>query len=101
MSYALGLGAGRPSPAGLLAMSGFLPEVPGFALDLESRAGLPVAVSHGTYDDIIPVRFGRDAAQRLQAAGLDVRFAESPVGHGVDPRLLGALRAWLQERIPD
>jgi phospholipase/carboxylesterase len=99
MSYALGLGAGRPSPAGILAMSGFLPEVPGFALDLAGRRGLPVAISHGTLDQVIPARFGREAAQRLQAAGLDVEHRETPVGHGVDPRLIGELRAWVAARL--
>jgi phospholipase/carboxylesterase len=98
MSYALGLGAGRPSPAGILAMSGFLPEVPGFAFDLAGRRGLPVAISHGTLDQVIPARFGREAAQRLEAAGLDVQFRETPVGHGVDPRLIGELREWLAAR---
>jgi phospholipase/carboxylesterase len=99
MSYALGLGAGRPSPAGILAMSGFLPEVPGFALDLAGRPGLPVAISHGTLDQVIPVGFGREAAERLQQAGLDVSYRETPVGHGVDPRLIAELREWLAARI--
>jgi phospholipase/carboxylesterase len=98
MSYAMALGAGRPSPAGILAMSGFLPEVPGFELDLESRRGLPVAVSHGTLDQVIPVRFGRAAAERLSDAGLDVAYRESPVGHGIDPRFIGELREWLAAR---
>src|SRR5436305_10602218 len=42
MSYALGLGAERPVPAGIVALSGFLPRVPGFALDPEGRPGVPV-----------------------------------------------------------
>jgi phospholipase/carboxylesterase len=98
MSYALGLGDGRPSPAAILAMSGFLPEVPGFALDLAGRRGLPVAISHGTLDQVIPARFGREAATRLEAAGLAVEFRETPVGHGVDPRLIPELREWLAAR---
>jgi phospholipase/carboxylesterase len=98
MSYAMGLGEGRPSPAGILAMSGFIPEVPGFALDLAGRRGLPVAISHGTLDQVIPARFGREAAERLQAAGLAVEFRETPVGHGVDPRLIPELRNWLAAR---
>ena len=43
MSWALGLGAGRPSPAGIMALSGFLPTVDGFSLDFD-RPGLPVAI---------------------------------------------------------
>src|SRR3954463_2920230 len=68
MSYALGLGAGRPVPAAILALSGFLPEVEGFQLDLESRRGLPVAIGHGSYDPVIPVEFGRAARQTLGQA---------------------------------
>jgi phospholipase/carboxylesterase len=69
MSYALGLAAERPLPAGIIALSGFLPRVPGFALDLESRQGLPVAIGHGTHDPVIGVEFGREARQILSEAG--------------------------------
>ena len=39
MSYALGLGADRPAPAGLLIFSGFVPTVEGWEPDLTGRAG--------------------------------------------------------------
>jgi phospholipase/carboxylesterase len=95
MSYALGLGADRPSPAGIVALSGFLPRVPGLELALAERAGLPVAIGHGTHDPVIPVGFGREAAERLGAAGLDVTYREAPVAHGIDPRFVAELRGWL------
>ena len=47
MSYALGLGAGRPSPLAIIGLSGFIPTVEGFRVDLDSRPGLPVAIGHG------------------------------------------------------
>ena len=34
MSYSLGLNAGRPAPAGILAFSGFVPVVEGWEADL-------------------------------------------------------------------
>jgi phospholipase/carboxylesterase len=96
MSYALGLGAGRPSPAGILALSGFMPTVDGFELDLASRAGLPVAVGHGEYDPVIGVEWGRDARERLTVAGADLTYREYPLPHAVDPGYLRELsRAWL------
>lgn len=95
MSYALGLAAGRPRPAGIMALSGFLPVVEGFELDLDGRAGLPVAIGHGTYDPVIPVDLGRDARDRLQAAGADVTWRESPMDHTIDPGYLSELRDWL------
>jgi phospholipase/carboxylesterase len=98
MSYACALAAGRPSPAGLLAMSGFIPEVDGFELDLE-RPGLPIAVTHGTLDPIIGVEFARSARQRLEAAGNRILYRESPVGHGIDPAVLPDLQAWLRAAI--
>ena len=91
MSYALSLRAGRPSPAALVALSGFIPTVPGFEVDLESRAGLPVSIGHGTQDPVIPVEFARDARERLEAAGADVTYHESPIGHTIDPRFLATI----------
>jgi phospholipase/carboxylesterase len=94
MSYALGLGRGRPRPAGLVAFSGFLPTVEGFDLDLEGRRGLPVAIAHGSLDPIIGVEFGRDARDRLEDAGLDVLYRETPIPHTIDPGVLAELRGW-------
>ena len=101
MSYALALGAGRPSPAALIALSGFIPVVEGFDLDLESRAGLPVAIGHGTLDPIIPVDFGRDARDRLEQAGLAVVYRESPMAHSVDPAFLGELAPWIEAALAE
>ena len=100
MSYALGLGAERPVPAGIVALSGFIPRVPGFAFGLEARHGLPVAIGHGTHDPVIGVQFGREAKQVLEEAGLDVTWRESPMMHGVDPAYLGELEGWLREAVP-
>ena len=100
MSYALGLGAERPVPAGIVALSGFIPRVPGFAFGLEARRGLPVAIGHGTHDPVIGVQFGREAKQVLEEADLDVTWRESPMMHGVDPAYLGELEGWLREAVP-
>lgn len=99
MSYSLGLGAGRPRPAGIMALSGFIPEVDGFELDLSKAAGLPVAIGHGTHDPVISVEFGRDAHERLVKAGAEVLYRESPMAHTIDPRFLGALPAWLRQTL--
>lgn len=100
MSYALGLGSSRPRPAGILAISGFIPTVEGFALDLEGRAGLPISISHGTYDPVIAVEFGREARDRLDAAGLDVSYREDPVAHQIAPAAVAQARAVLERALP-
>jgi phospholipase/carboxylesterase len=99
MSYALGLGAGRPRPAGIMALSGFIPEVEGFELDLGKARGLPVAIGHGTHDPVISVEFGRDARDRLVEAGADVTYRESPMPHTIDPAFLSELPGWVRSAL--
>jgi len=100
MSYALALGAGRPRPAAVVAFSGFIPSVEGFDLALADRAGLPVSISHGSLDPVISVTFGRDARDRLTAAGLAVRYREDAVGHTISPGALAQARAVLEAALP-
>lgn len=95
MSWALGLGAGRPRPAAIMALSGFMPEVEGFELDLTDLGGYPVAVAHGALDPVIPVALGRAAAERVRAAGADLLWRETPVPHTVDPAVIRDLRAFV------
>jgi phospholipase/carboxylesterase len=93
MSYALGLGEGRPRPAGIAALSSFVPTVDGF--ELGDPSGVPVAIGHGTYDPVIGVEFGREARDRLSAAGAEVTYRESPMPHTIDPGFLRDLQGWL------
>jgi phospholipase/carboxylesterase len=92
MSYALGIGVGRPRPRALVALSGFIPTVDGWAADLVSPFP-PIAIAHGTYDSVIPVEFGRQARATLEAAGADVLWLESPIDHSIDPQVVPQLRA--------
>jgi phospholipase/carboxylesterase len=95
MSYALGLHPERPRAAGLLAFSGFVPTVEGWAPDLVGRRGLPVFIAHGREDAVIEVGFGRRARELLESGGLDVEYHESDVGHQIDHVHLPAAIAWL------
>jgi len=94
MTYALGLGRGRPRPAALVALSGFIPTVEGFEIGLDGELP-PVAIGHGTHDPVIGVEWGRRARARLEAAGADVTYRESPLPHAIDPAFLRELAAWL------
>jgi len=98
MSYALGLGAGRPRPAGIIALSGFFPQVEGLGVDLEPPLP-PIAIGHGVYDPIIGVEWGRQARDLLQEAGADVLYREYPLPHAVDPSFLVELRPRLQSAV--
>jgi phospholipase/carboxylesterase len=100
MTYALGLHKPRPRPPAIITLSGFMPTVEGFELELSNLNGLPVAMGHGELDPVIGVEWGRDARQRLENAGASVLYRESPMGHTIDPMFLRELVGWLQEIIP-
>ena len=99
MSYALSLGQDRPRPAAVIALSGFIPTVPGLELDVQ----LPLprfAIGHGSFDPVISVAWGRRARALLEEAGADVRYREAPLGHTIDPRLVVELQGWLRDLTP-
>jgi phospholipase/carboxylesterase len=98
MTYSLGLAAGRPRPAALVALSGFMPTVAGFQLDLAPPLP-PVAIGHGVYDPVIPVEWSRRARAALEPAGGDVRYREYPLPHAVDPRFLTELAPWIASKL--
>jgi predicted esterase len=99
MTWALGLGRGRPRPAAIVALSGFVPTVPRLELDLEPP--LPrVAVGHGALDAVISVDWSRQARALLEAAGADVLYHESQLlGHGIDPSFLQQLTPWIRDAV--
>jgi phospholipase/carboxylesterase len=99
MAYALALGAGRPQPPALIALSGFIPTVEGFELDFTDRHGLRVAIAHGINDKVIPPQCSRQARQRLEEAGAEVTYRETRMPHAVDPRFLYELPDMIYEAI--
>jgi phospholipase/carboxylesterase len=91
MAYALALFQGRPRPDALLAMSGFIPSVEGYELDLAPPFPR-IAIVHGVFDQVIPVQWGRAGRDALEAAGADVLYRESPIEHWIDPAVIPLLR---------
>ena len=101
MSWALGLGRGAAKrPAGIVALSGFLPRVEGLELDLTGLEGFPVAIGHGTHDPVIPVEFGREARERVEPAGAAVLYREYSLPHTIDPGFLPDLRELVTRAVP-
>ena len=99
MSYALGLGADRPRPAAIVALSGFMPTVDGLEIGLE-RPLPAVAIGHGSYDPVIGVEWSRRAKQALEDAGGDVLYRESALLHTIDPSFVAELVPWLSDAVP-
>src|SRR5205814_3765982 len=99
MAYSVGLAAGRPRPAAIVAFSSFIPTVPGFELDLSPPLP-PVAIGHGTMDNVIGVEWGRRARALLEEAGAEVLYRETPMFHQIDPDFVREVSEWLRRALP-
>jgi phospholipase/carboxylesterase len=98
VSLAAAFGTGRPRAAGVLAMSCFLPMVRGWRIDIRAKRGMQAYLSHGTYDNIIPVGFGRRVRDLLVEGGVETHFRETRVQHQIDPELIPEMRTWVGAR---
>jgi phospholipase/carboxylesterase len=97
MSYALGLGPDRPAPLGILAFSGFVPTVEGWAPDLTRHEETRVFISHGRWDPVISISFAHTARDLLKTAGYTVDYRESDADHSIPPDELRRGVSWLAE----
>ncbi len=97
MSYTMGLSAERPSVAGILGFSGFVPTVEAWGPALADRTDTRAFISHGRRDPVIAIDFAERARELLSEGGLDVTYRESDLGHQIDPAHLREAGAWLGE----
>jgi phospholipase/carboxylesterase len=94
LTLALGLRRSqRPRPAGLVGMSGFLPERGGLEYDFAGAP--PVLIQHGTDDPLISVVYGRRAAARLSEEGVPVVYREYAMAHQVNLESTQDAMTWL------
>ncbi len=100
MSYSVALGPGRPVPAGLVALSGFIPTVDRWQPELAGREALPVLIHHGANDPIISVEFARQARELLQAGGLEPEYLETDAGHWLPAEPVERARALVARAVP-
>lgn len=77
------------APAGVVAMSGHLPQG-----RLEPLAESPIFWSHGTQDPFIPIDVARADVARLRAIGAMVDYCEAEVGHKLGAGCRDELRDW-------
>ncbi|HEY2480045.1 MAG TPA: phospholipase [Solirubrobacterales bacterium] len=100
MSHTMGWSGDRPAVAGVLAFSGFVPNVAGWRPSLEDRTGTRAFLAHGTLDPVIEVGFCRAARDLLVAGGIDVTYRESDVVHTIDPATIPDAAEWVAATVP-
>jgi phospholipase/carboxylesterase len=82
-------------PAGIIAISGHLPEG-----DLSLLKGIPVYWGHGIRDAFIPIDNARSDAERLRQEAVPVTYCEADVGHKLGAECLNNLRSWFRVEFP-
>ena len=85
--------------AGVAALSGIcsermLPEGAG-----EDLSSLPVLMTHGRWDQVVPVEQARASNELLASLPLQLTYKEYDMGHEINQECLSDLRDWLQERL--
>jgi phospholipase/carboxylesterase len=86
--------------AGVLAMSGrLLPEVlPGMAAP-EQLQDLPFMVTHGIYDDVLPIENGRATRELLSKLPVALTYKEYPMAHQISPACFADCLEWLDQQL--
>ena len=84
---------------GIAFLSGlFLPEmVPGGGAG-DSLNGIPVFMSHGQFDPLIPISRGRESRDMLTCLRMRIVYNEYSMGHEISAECLGDLQEWLRKR---
>jgi phospholipase/carboxylesterase len=86
--------------AGAVLMSGRIPPEIGPRLAAPERlAGLPILLVHGTYDNVLPIAYGRESKALLETLPVDLTYHEYPMGHEVSRDSLDEVAAWLSARL--
>jgi len=84
----------------IIALSGYVNTklIPN-SLDEEAISTLNFYCSHGSVDQVIPVDWARQSIEFLKSNGLNYKYSEFPVGHGVAPKNFYEFKEWLKSRI--
>ncbi|MEA5603373.1 alpha/beta hydrolase [Nostoc sp. UHCC 0252] len=87
---AMTLDVGSKLPlAGLAVMSGYLhPD----AIMANQKGIPPTLISHGKYDEVVPLQAALKARETLKSLGVGVEYHEFDMGHEINPQTLEVLR---------
>lgn len=81
----------------IACLSGFMPEGVSPLLVEQPLAGMPIFVTHGSQDDIVPVAKARAAVGMLEKAGAQVHYCEEDVGHKLSLPCFKSMEAFFKE----
>ena len=88
--------------AGAVLMSGRVPaEVRPSIAPAERLAGKPFLVTHGLYDQVLPIENGRASRALLETLPVDLTYREYAMAHEINPESLADVTSWLTTRLDE
>lgn len=82
--------------AGLLTLSTYLATKDSLQIHQVNK-NLPIAIHHGTHDNVVPEVLGQQAKQWLENKGFTPNYQTYPMTHQVCPPQIKAIGQWLNE----
>ena len=79
----------------IAALSGFLPKGVERSIDKNSFKGLPIYITHGSLDELVPVEKARTAVDVLSRAGAIISYCEESVGHKLSATCFNGMESFL------
>ncbi|MBN2145963.1 MAG: dienelactone hydrolase family protein [Anaerolineales bacterium] len=86
--------------ASLSGLAGFVPDGADSRITDDLLRGLPVFITHGTRDELVPVARARESATLLKRAGALVTYCEDDTGHKLSLTCFRGLQAFYQNPNP-
>ena len=87
------------APRALVLMSGTLLAESVWQPRLSRLAGVPVLMSHGRNDQLLPFSAAEDLRDRLRAAGAQVEWVQFAGGHEIPPSVVDAAKTFLRSSV--
>lgn len=99
LSYAIGLSFPEKIK-NIIALSGYINENI-LVANYEDNAfdDLKIYASHGSVDQVIPVEWAQKNPEILKKLGVEHKYEEFPIGHGVSPQNFHSFIKWLKDKI--
>jgi phospholipase/carboxylesterase len=81
---------------GLVLYSGTLLDEVGWRKNASTLKDMPILMSHGVRDPVLPVAYAQRLFEILKAAGAKVQMTEFPGGHEIPPPVLSKTKSFIK-----
>lgn len=85
--------------AGVLGLSGYLPEAEQTLATISHRPTTPIWLGHGRFDTIVPYALGLSSAHILKQYRYPVTWYDYPMEHSICLEEIADIQQWLIERL--